>query len=78
MTKPATESKPEIKGGTSSNGKSAQDVLKELAAASRAKQQTISEPEQYEDDYESEGVIKMSKAQRRKQRKSDRSRKRAA
>ena len=76
--KPLTDSGPEIRGGTSGNGRSAQDVLKELAAASRAKQQVTPELEEYDEEHETEGVIKMSKAQRRRQRKANRSRKRAA
>ena len=61
--------------------KSSQDTLKEMAAASRAKEKAQSNrgaSAEVEEDFESEGIIKMSKAQRRKQRKEARNRKRAA
>ena len=65
--------------------KSAQMSLKEMAAASRAKakasktnQSNRDHSQDSEDEYESQGVIKMSKAQRKKLRKQQRNRKRAA
>lgn len=57
--------------------KSPSEVLKELAAASRAKEQSRTSHVDAFDD-ESSGVIKMSKAQRRKQRKLEKQRRRAA
>ena len=61
--------------------KSSKDMLKEMAAASRAKskaQTSRAASAAAEDEHEPEGIIKMSKAQRRKQRKAARNRKRAA
>lgn len=75
-----------LKSGLGDGKKSPKDVLKELAEASRAKEKSKSSAKpkanaqresEYEED-ESEGVIKMSKAQRRKLRKAERNRKRAA
>ena len=69
-------------GNESQKKKSAQMSLKEMAAASRAKAKADSKSNQkrnsQEIEDESEGVIKMSKAQRKKLRKQQRNRKRAA
>ena len=73
------------KDNESQKKKSAQMSLKEMAAASRAKtkasrnsQSNRDQSQQADDEYETEGVIKMSKAQRKKLRKQQRNRKRAA
>ena len=76
----ATDDAPVIAGKTQQK-KNSQDLLKQLAAASRAKakaQPNRAVAAAAEEDHESEGIIKMSKAQRRKQRKEARNRKRAA
>ena len=70
--------KSNIGGGLGGGKKSAQDVLKELAAASRAKEQSSQQADYEEDEPEHEGVINLSKAQRRKLRKAQRAKKRAA
>ena len=88
-SKPAAkqQSKPappvETKGGRDDRQteKSPQEVLREMAAASRAKAKKPSNQQKMahdEQDEESHGVIKMSKSQRRKQRKLEKQRRRAA
>jgi hypothetical protein len=84
--KPASKSTSRSTGsdrptvGTSSKSskveKTPSEVLRELAAASRAKEQTKHRPTV--EDHESESVQGMSKAQRRKLRKLDKQRRRAA
>ena len=78
---PETKDTTEVAGKTESK-KTPRLSLKEMAAASRAKAKAQSNrvsKAAEEEEGDSEGIIKMSKAQRRKQRKDSRkNRKRAA
>ena len=88
-SKSKTTAKPKVSSNQSSvkptanEDKSPSDVLKELAAASRAKEKSKNRSrnqhnDSYLDEEETEGVYKMSKSQRRKQRKMEKQRRRAA
>ena len=83
-TKRTKKSKPQPAAKTSKQPekKSPSEVLKELAAASREKEQSNQGSTRsgvdVQDEEEHEGIIKMSKSQRRKQRKLEKQRRRAA
>ena len=84
VEQPKTTAKPDLrvnKKSSRNDNKSPSEVLKELAAASRAKQNSKAPPvaeSEFSDDDLSAGVIKMSKSQRRKQRKLEKQSRRAA
>lgn len=76
---PAKSAVKSTSKSSSQSGKSPSEVLRELAAASRAKASAASSSGSDEVDTEEEGdILNMSKAQRRKQRKLEKQRRRAA